>query len=227
MTLVYTRNQWSQQHNCYLRKGSIWVSWIRSRLSQKIPVDRCHLWSHSKRSPHPRNPHRILVAEETTVKMNPVYGLADKAGKTDPVYGLAICLRYLSSRQCSECFIEVATELKASSTQSCGGRIHCDGCFLRYENSSFYGDSNKWPIIVPQQMTAIHRHFLLEPRLYPPNSWGSIGGTILISVLYFLFCQLGQKKHAWQRMIRWSLSGIWSVDLMGLPNIVHLIANQL
>eukprot|EP00253_Pinus_taeda_P003137 PITA_03137 len=66
----------------------------------------------------------------------------DKAGKTDPVYGLAVCRRYLSANECSECFTEAATQLKATCTQSSGGRIHLDGCFLRYENSSsFYGES--------------------------------------------------------------------------------------
>eukprot|EP00253_Pinus_taeda_P001528 PITA_01528 len=62
------------------------------------------------------------------------------AVSTDPVYGLAVCEKYLTVPQCIECFTEAATKIKAHCPISNGARILLDGCFLRYENSSFYGE---------------------------------------------------------------------------------------
>jgi len=60
------------------------------------------------------------------------------SGKTDPVYGLAVCRKYLSARECSQCVKEAAIQAKAVCPQSNGARIHLDGCLLRYENNTFY-----------------------------------------------------------------------------------------
>lgn len=62
------------------------------------------------------------------------------AVSTDPVYGLVVCQKYLTVPQCTECFTEAAREVKAYCPLSNGARILLDGCFLRYENSSFYGE---------------------------------------------------------------------------------------
>jgi hypothetical protein len=65
----------------------------------------------------------------------------DNAGETEnSVYGLAVCRKYLSARECSKCIMEAVTQLKSSCPQSAGGRIYLDGCFLRYENSYFYDE---------------------------------------------------------------------------------------
>jgi len=60
------------------------------------------------------------------------------SGKTDPVYALAVCRKYLSAPECSQCVKEAATQAKALCPQANGARIHLDGCLLRYENNTFY-----------------------------------------------------------------------------------------
>lgn len=62
------------------------------------------------------------------------------SGKTDPVYGLAVCRRYLNASECSQCVKEASILAKAVCPQVNGARIHLDGCFLRYENNSFYSE---------------------------------------------------------------------------------------
>jgi len=68
--------------------------------------------------------------------------MENKYGKTDPVYGLAACRKYLSAHECSECVQEAAEQAARLAKVYCsnpnGIRIHLDGCFLRYENNSFY-----------------------------------------------------------------------------------------
>jgi hypothetical protein len=65
--------------------------------------------------------------------------MQNKFGNTDPVYGLAVCRKYLSANECLECVTAAETQVKEYCPRSNGGRIHLDGCFLRYENTSFYG----------------------------------------------------------------------------------------
>eukprot|EP00253_Pinus_taeda_P022412 PITA_22412 len=60
------------------------------------------------------------------------------SGKTDPVYGLAVCRKYLNASECSQCVKEASIQAKAVCPQANGARIHLDGCLLRYENNSFY-----------------------------------------------------------------------------------------
>ena len=61
----------------------------------------------------------------------------DRAGKTDPVYGIAVCRKYLNARECSECFTKAANLMKERCSRSNGGRIHLDSCFLHYEKYYF------------------------------------------------------------------------------------------
>lgn len=63
------------------------------------------------------------------------------SGKTDPVYGLAVCRRYLNASECSQCVKEASILAKTVCPQVNGARIHLDGCFLRYENNSFYSEA--------------------------------------------------------------------------------------
>eukprot|EP01018_Ginkgo_biloba_P034026 Gb_11949 [translate_table: standard] len=61
-------------------------------------------------------------------------------GTTDPVYGLAQCRNYLASNDCQQCYAQAEKQIRTycSSQKYNGGRIHLDGCFLRYENTSFF-----------------------------------------------------------------------------------------
>lgn len=59
--------------------------------------------------------------------------------KTDPVNGLAVCRKYLNAGECLQCVKEAAEQaIKLCPTTSNGVRVHLDGCFLRYENYTFY-----------------------------------------------------------------------------------------
>lgn len=66
--------------------------------------------------------------------------IQNKSSKTDTVYGLAVCRQYLSARECLECVKVAETEVKKFCPRSNGGRVHLDGCSVRYENSSFYDE---------------------------------------------------------------------------------------
>jgi len=104
------------------------------------------------------SPHKYVNATAFTDNLNSVLhyllykvssngfatSMQNKSGKTDPVYGLAVCRKYLNARECSECVQEAANQaarlVKAHCSKPNGVRIHLNGCFLRYENNSFYDE---------------------------------------------------------------------------------------
>jgi len=54
-----------------------------------------------------------------------------------PIYGLAQCFQDLSNVDCLQCFAASRTKLPRC-LPSVSGHIYLDGCFLRYDNYSFY-----------------------------------------------------------------------------------------
>eukprot|EP00253_Pinus_taeda_P021937 PITA_21937 len=124
-----------------------------------------------------------------------LYGFADsmqiKFGKTDPVYGLAVCRKYLSANECSECVSAADAQIKNYCHQSNGGRIHLDGCFLRYENTSFYGQDLDYgqshlcastndsdPQTFSQRATALSRRLVENASVNNGYATGSIDGSL-------------------------------------------------
>ncbi|GLJ33760.1 hypothetical protein SUGI_0678600 [Cryptomeria japonica] len=63
----------------------------------------------------------------------------DIAGNfSNQVYGLAQCRADLSLSLCAQCFEEARNQLARLCPTQNGGRIFVHGCFLRFENSSFF-----------------------------------------------------------------------------------------
>ncbi|KAL5572758.1 hypothetical protein UlMin_022355 [Ulmus minor] len=62
------------------------------------------------------------------------------ANSTTPIYGLAQCFEDLSPTDCLLCFAASRTRLPRC-LPAVSARIYLDGCFLRYDNYSFYQES--------------------------------------------------------------------------------------
>ncbi|CAL5368228.1 unnamed protein product [Camellia sinensis] len=56
---------------------------------------------------------------------------------SDPVYAMVQCMDYLSVADCVSCFDAAVSQIRNCSAAN-GARVIYDGCFLRYESSSFY-----------------------------------------------------------------------------------------
>jgi len=66
------------------------------------------------------------------------------SGSSIPIYGLAQCFKDLSNTDCLLCYAASRTKLPRC-LPSVSARIYLDGCFLRYDNYSFYGEvSDPW-----------------------------------------------------------------------------------
>ncbi|KAM0019986.1 putative Gnk2-like domain-containing protein [Helianthus debilis subsp. tardiflorus] len=63
--------------------------------------------------------------------------------QSDAVYGLFQCRGDLSSPNCKDCVSSAISQLKASCPMSTGGEIQLEGCFVKYDNTSFFGVQEK------------------------------------------------------------------------------------
>eukprot|EP01018_Ginkgo_biloba_P008787 Gb_27932 [translate_table: standard] len=69
------------------------------------------------------------------------FGTHNEGNDSDSIYGLFQCMDGLSHTDCSLCFSAARTQLPDKCVHFNGGRIYLEGCFLRFENSSFYNHS--------------------------------------------------------------------------------------
>ncbi|KAM0019977.1 putative Gnk2-like domain-containing protein [Helianthus debilis subsp. tardiflorus] len=62
------------------------------------------------------------------------------------VYGLFQCRGDLSSPNCKDCVANSISQLKTACPMSKGGEIQLDGCFVKYDDTSFFGGQNKMEV---------------------------------------------------------------------------------
>ncbi|KAK7389088.1 hypothetical protein VNO78_23920 [Psophocarpus tetragonolobus] len=68
------------------------------------------------------------------------WGAQALLGSGPPMYALGQCLHDLRPTECYTCFSE-ARQVLSRCVPKTAGRIYLDGCFLRYDNYSFFGES--------------------------------------------------------------------------------------
>ncbi|KAJ4960982.1 hypothetical protein NE237_020892 [Protea cynaroides] len=71
-----------------------------------------------------------------------LFSTAEQGQSSNPVYAMAQCRDYLSTTDCVACF-DTAVALIRTCSAANGGRVIFDGCFLRYESSSFYDQTTE------------------------------------------------------------------------------------
>ncbi|KAL3838709.1 hypothetical protein ACJIZ3_023300 [Penstemon smallii] len=61
----------------------------------------------------------------------------------DVVYGVYQCRADLSMPDCATCVARAVTQLGPLCSQTCGGAVQLEGCFVKYDNASFIGVEDK------------------------------------------------------------------------------------
>ncbi|CAA3027829.1 cysteine-rich repeat secretory protein 60-like [Olea europaea var. sylvestris] len=61
----------------------------------------------------------------------------------DVVYGLYQCRGDLAMPDCATCVAQAVTQLGPLCSQTCGGAIQLEGCFVKYDNATFIGVEDK------------------------------------------------------------------------------------
>ncbi|ONI31803.1 hypothetical protein PRUPE_1G331900 [Prunus persica] len=65
----------------------------------------------------------------------------------DTVYGLFQCRGDLSNNDCAQCVARSVSQLGNLCLNSCGGALQLEGCFIKYDNSTFLGVEDKTVVI--------------------------------------------------------------------------------
>ncbi|KAJ0677764.1 putative Gnk2-like domain-containing protein [Helianthus annuus] len=67
--------------------------------------------------------------------------------QNDGVYGLFQCRGDLSSPNCKECVASSVGQLKTTCSLSIGGEIQLEECFVKYDDTSFFGAQDKMELV--------------------------------------------------------------------------------
>lgn len=89
----------------------------------------------------------------------------------DTLYGLYQCRPDIQPSDCAACIANSVSQLGARCSDSCGGAVQLDGCFLKYDNRSFFGAEDKT---------------VVEKNCGPPVGYDSAELTQVDSVLVYL-----------------------------------------
>nr|DAD35754.1 TPA_asm: hypothetical protein HUJ06_006394 [Nelumbo nucifera] len=65
----------------------------------------------------------------------------------DVVYGLYQCRGDLSMPDCSQCIASAVRQLGVLCFDSCGGALQLQGCFIKYDNTTFLGVEDKTVVL--------------------------------------------------------------------------------
>ncbi|XAR58139.1 hypothetical protein NMG60_11026535 [Bertholletia excelsa] len=65
----------------------------------------------------------------------------------DVVYGLYQCRGDLAMPDCATCVARAVTQLGSVCSQTCGGALQLQGCFVKYDNTSFLGIEDKTVVL--------------------------------------------------------------------------------
>ncbi|CAI9296938.1 unnamed protein product [Lactuca saligna] len=65
---------------------------------------------------------------------------------SDVVYGLFQCQGDLSNSDCRDCILTSVNQVATTCPRSTSGAIQLDGCFLKYDNTSFFGVEDKMEV---------------------------------------------------------------------------------
>ncbi|XP_028752484.1 plasmodesmata-located protein 6 [Neltuma alba] len=65
----------------------------------------------------------------------------------DTVYGLFQCRGDLASADCSRCVARAVSQLGTLCLDACGGALQLDGCFVKYDNTTFLGVEDKTAVL--------------------------------------------------------------------------------
>ncbi|RVW92447.1 Cysteine-rich receptor-like protein kinase 3 [Vitis vinifera] len=74
---------------------------------------------------------------ETQLNNNTLFDTAERTRSGDSVYAMVQCRNYMSAEDCLACFADAQSLIRSCGAAN-GARVIYDGCFLRYESSSFY-----------------------------------------------------------------------------------------
>ncbi|KAJ4844691.1 hypothetical protein Tsubulata_020666 [Turnera subulata] len=102
----------------------------------------CSLYNVSSFSNFNRNLNATFREIRAEISNGKHFVTTEQLSGSDPVYVMLQCRDYMSAAECRACFDAASVQIRNCSV-ALGARVVYDGCFLRYERSSFYGETTR------------------------------------------------------------------------------------
>lgn len=106
----------------------------------------CSQTKYAPGTPYESNVNSILtslVNSAMSAPFNEFKVSVPGSSPTDVVYGLFQCRGDLSESDCKGCVAHAVGQLGTICMESLGGALQLDGCFIKYDNISFFGTEDK------------------------------------------------------------------------------------
>lgn len=117
---------------------------ITHSISDTVIYGGCSKIKYTPGSPYESNLNSLLTslvnsATSSSYNKNTITGSSPQ----DIVYGLFQCRGDLTLPDCATCVANSVSQLGTLCPQTCGGAAQLDGCFVKYDNTSFIGVEDK------------------------------------------------------------------------------------
>ncbi|KAG2708334.1 hypothetical protein I3843_05G169900 [Carya illinoinensis] len=108
----------------------------------------CSPLKYTPGSPYENNVNSILTSLVNSA-MFTAYNNFTALGSNpqDTVYGLFQCRGDLQGNDCARCIARSVSQLGTLCINSCGGALQLEGCFVKYDNTTFLGVEDKTVVV--------------------------------------------------------------------------------
>ncbi|KAL8224412.1 hypothetical protein R6Q57_019887 [Mikania cordata] len=118
----------------------LWLSSV-STANSNIYV-RCSQLNFTLTTPYESNVNSLFTSLVDSASINN-FNKFEISPQDNVVYGLFQCRGDLSSHSCKDCVVSAVSELKKICPVSTCGEIQLEGCYVKYDNMSFFGNQEK------------------------------------------------------------------------------------
>ncbi|KAA8529016.1 hypothetical protein F0562_033496 [Nyssa sinensis] len=111
-----------------------------------VVYNGCSQLKYAPGTPYESNVNSVLtslVNSASSLNFNNVKISLPGSSKNDIVYGLFQCRGDLSNSDCKDCVAHSVSQLNILCCDSTGGELQLEGCFVKYDNISFFGVEDK------------------------------------------------------------------------------------
>ncbi|KAI4299609.1 hypothetical protein L6164_033051 [Bauhinia variegata] len=108
----------------------------------------CTQQKYSPDSPYQSNLHSLLTSLVNSATYSSYNNYTIVAStQSDVVYGLYQCRGDLAIPDCATCVARAVTRIGSTCSQTCGGAVQLEGCYVKYDNATFLGVEDKTVIL--------------------------------------------------------------------------------
>ncbi|XP_043808490.1 plasmodesmata-located protein 6 isoform X1 [Manihot esculenta] len=100
-------------------------------------------------SPYESNVNSLLTSMVNSASFTNYnnFTVQSPSSSQDTLYGLFQCRGDLSNGDCARCVASAVSQLGTLCLDSCGGGLQLDGCFVKFDNISYFGMEDKTVVL--------------------------------------------------------------------------------